>query len=455
MGTASTGGYEVVALFMGNESFEDRGYMQIQSPVAEASGFGGAIGSGLDVDGDGYEDLVFGLQTDSSEQLYGGAIFLYSGGDQVDASTVRVVVEGLEESDYFGNAIAGLDADGDGFDDVAVAAYGDGPAAGAVYLLPGSAEGLDELASVRLLSSRRDIGQSFGRSLAGAGDMNGDGYPELLVGAYKDDSYGTDAGAAFLFAGGPDGLVSESDSMLVPSDAAGGAYFGNAVALGDLTGDGIAEAIVGSHYAHAREGRVYVYQGCEDTDSDGVCVAVDCDDGDPAVGAPDGVWYLDADGDGYGHSDPFESCPGVPGVAEQGGDCNDTDGEIHPGAEEAPGDLVDQDCDGLELCYVDVDGDGTGGDQVEWTDVVDCSDHGHAAAGMDCDDTDATTHPDAWDACGDGHDADCDGTDPACLDESQAPLSEGCGCRSSPPGALALSLGLMLALRRQGYKPYP
>ena len=93
-------------------------------------------------------------------------------------------------------------------------------------------------------------------------------------------------------------------------------------------------------------------------------------------------------------------------------DCNDSDATIHPGAPEGVGDEVDQDCDGVEICYADGDRDGYTSGTVSSSDI-DCSGSGEApgASGReDCDDGDATIHPGAAEVCDDEQtDEDCDG----------------------------------------------
>jgi cysteine-rich repeat protein len=94
-------------------------------------------------------------------------------------------------------------------------------------------------------------------------------------------------------------------------------------------------------------------------------------------------------------------------------DCDDTNPSIHPAAVELPGDEIDQDCDGHELCFRDADGDGYRPDAVSTvlSADTDCSDPGEASAANpigDCDDTDAAVHPGATELCN-GRDDDCDG----------------------------------------------
>jgi len=109
-----------------------------------------------------------------------------------------------------------------------------------------------------------------------------------------------------------------------------------------------------------------------------------------------GAVGVDTDGDGYGI----------------GPDCDLVDDTIHPSAVEAPADGVDQNCDGIELCYVDEDMDGFGdGSTTTWTTDLTCSAPGLANNGDDCDDTDPTRNPTLAEIADDGVDQDCDGVD--------------------------------------------
>jgi hypothetical protein len=89
-----------------------------------------------------------------------------------------------------------------------------------------------------------------------------------------------------------------------------------------------------------------------------VANALDCDDSDPNQPA---IWYLDPDGDGWG-AEAVVGCD-LPEASLQGGDCDESDPAVHPGADELAGDGLDQDCDGLdapaeEPPALDSDGDG-------------------------------------------------------------------------------------------------
>lgn len=163
-------------------------------------------------------------------------------------------------------------------------------------------------------------------------------------------------------------------------------------------------------------------------DGPGVRDTSDCDDGNAAVN-PDAVervgndvdedcdggrlCFTDRDGDGVGTSTTFvsvafgSSCANAPGAFIDG-DCDDGDDRRFPGNPEIVGDDVDEDCDGVEVCFVDRDGDGVGGlDRAN--SVGGCLVPGFSRRAADCDDRDAHRFGGAVEIENDGIDEDCDG----------------------------------------------
>jgi hypothetical protein len=186
---------------------------------------------------------------------------------------------------------------------------------------------------------------------------------------------------------------------------------------------------------------------CSDSGEGSASDAEDCDDSDSATwpgAAPNDsavACMTDADSDGYGADDPAS------GVVA-GTDCDDGDAATSPDAEELVADEADEDCDGAELCYADLDDDGfRPGDSIVRSDDVSCRDGGEATRGDpdgDCDDGDASVYPGAAEVAGDGIDQDCDGSDQV------GGAQPGCAGGCDGGGGLAGLLGLLapFGLRR-------
>ena len=175
-----------------------------------------------------------------------------------------------------------------------------------------------------------------------------------------------------------------------------------------------------------------------DADGDGWPADEDCDDDDPAVN-PDaseicdgidndcdqrvdddaidaGSWYADDDADGYGTPNHSQrACTQPSGTVANDDDCDDTDGAISPEASELC-DGIDNDCDGSidqdavdsDTWYADSDGDGWGDAHNPSQACTQPASTTDASMALDCDDSDATIHPEAQESC-DGRDENCDG----------------------------------------------
>jgi hypothetical protein len=234
-----------------------------ESNLAGAS-FGFSVAPTGDVNGDGYSDVIVSAAFYTNGESFEGGAFLYLGGSEGPR------VAGWNESgSQFGArfgasvAVAG-DVNGDGYGDVVVGAplFDNGQTdEGAAFLYLGSGAGL---ASTPAWSGESDqAGASFGSSVAKAGDVNGDGYGDVIVGAPLYDNGEVDEGRALVYLGSATGLP-PGPAWTAESDQVGAQYGGSATSAGDVNGDGYGDVIVGAPLfdnGQTDEGRALVYLG--------------------------------------------------------------------------------------------------------------------------------------------------------------------------------------------------
>jgi FG-GAP repeat. len=227
--------------------------------------FGNSVASAGDVNGDGFSDVIVGAPEFDSPEANEGRVFVYHGSATGLSTTPSWTAESNQAGAQFGNSVASAgDVNGDGFSDVIVGAPEfDSPEAneGRVFVYHGSATGLST--SANWTAESNQAGAQFGNSVASAGDVNGDGFSDVIVGAYLFDNGQTDEGRAFVYHGSASGL-STTPNWTAESNQVN-AYFGVSVAsAGDVNGDGFSDVIVGARaFANGEtdEGAAFVYHG--------------------------------------------------------------------------------------------------------------------------------------------------------------------------------------------------
>lgn len=237
---------------------------QLEKNQASA-GFGYNVNSAGDVNGDGYGDVIVGAPTYDNGQTDEGAAFIYLGSAAGLNTVAATQLESNQASAELGvsTACAG-DVNGDGYSDVIVGApyYDNGQTdEGMVFVYHGSSIGLSTVATTTIESNQ--VNAQLGFSVASAGDVNGDGYSDVIVGAWLYDNGSTDEGAAFIYLGSTTG-ISNSVSVQMEINQVS-AYFGYSVAsAGDVNGDGLSDVIVGApNYDDVQtdEGGAFVFLG--------------------------------------------------------------------------------------------------------------------------------------------------------------------------------------------------
>ena len=173
-----------------------------------------------------------------------GRAYIYFGGSSMD-NIADVTLTGAAAGDQFGYSVSTAgDVNGDGYSDVIVGAMIMMPEElkqDRAYIYFGGSR-MNNIADIILTGAAAS--DRFGTSVSTAGDVNGDGYTDVIVGAYDNDAGGTDAGRAYIYFGGAS-MNNIADVIL--TGAAAGDFFGGSVSTaGDVNGDGYADVIVGA-----------------------------------------------------------------------------------------------------------------------------------------------------------------------------------------------------------------
>jgi len=252
---------------------------------AASDSFGYYSSSAGDVNGDGINDIIVAAFGKNNNQ---GAVYVIYGrsdlqnldlsSQDLDPQTTGFTITGRVPSSYFGNSVGGAgDVNGDGFDDIIIGAYFENGGTGAVYVIYGNI--VQNLKNIDLASETLQplktgftiTGASvdtLGYSVAGAGDIDQDGYADIICGGYNP---GGGAGRAYIIYGQPTAKQMNYDlgtTPLLPASTGftvtgeSGGHLGSSVSsAGDVNHDGYDDIIIGSDNKNSNKGAAYVIYG--------------------------------------------------------------------------------------------------------------------------------------------------------------------------------------------------
>lgn len=234
-------------------------------------GFAVAVGN---IDGDGYEDLLFSAPYHRVSSGTEGIVYLIRGNStQLNSMSVNdadvISFSGESSGDLAGYSLGIGDVNADGFDDILIGAIGNdegGTGAGAVYLVYGqsslTSRSLSDSSIVQFTG--KAAGDQTGRYTISLGDINGDAFDDVVLSGWYNDDTGNNSGAVYFIFGQSEPLSSLglSDSTITQfTGEAEQDYAGRTVAVGDANGDGKADVLVaatGNDEGGAEAGAVYL-----------------------------------------------------------------------------------------------------------------------------------------------------------------------------------------------------
>ncbi len=307
-------GFGLVNLF----SFSaDDGFIIQGDESRDNAGF--SVSSAGDINGDGFDDMIVGARWGDDGAFLSGEAYVVFGGaggfgkEVVTSGQARQVIDlaelsaaegfiiaGNGASDYAGYSVSSAgDINGDGFDDMIIGALnGDdgGANAGEAYVVFGKAGGFGtevitsgharQVIDLTSLSAAEGfilqgaaMDDQTGVSVSSAGDINGDGFDDMIVGARNNDGGGVDAGGAYVVFGKAGGFGTEvtaeghprqvvdlanliaGEGFIIQGEAAGDNAGQSVSSAGDVNSDGFDDLIIGADNSNANAGTAYVIYG--------------------------------------------------------------------------------------------------------------------------------------------------------------------------------------------------
>ncbi|TLU98818.1 FG-GAP-like repeat-containing protein [Dyadobacter luticola] len=229
--------------------------------------FGNSVSTAGDVNGDGYSDLMIGAPSFDNGQNIEGAAFLYTGSANGINSVKSVKLQTDQPNTGYGVVANAGDVNGDGYSDIMVGApfYNNGQVnEGAVFVYLGSSNGLTNAPSVILESNQASAQFGYNHTIATAGDINADGFSDIVVGSPLYSNGEAEEGAAFIYYGSASGITAANFSV-VQSNHTGENMGGSVASAGDVNGDGFGDIVLApgnlSANPQPNNASAYIYLG--------------------------------------------------------------------------------------------------------------------------------------------------------------------------------------------------
>ncbi|MBK8945356.1 MAG: FG-GAP repeat protein [Ignavibacteriae bacterium] len=238
-----------VYIYYGGESLNDAPNIILSNDI-EYDEFGFSISSIDDINNDGYDDICIGDPSYLSSQ---GRAYIYLGGEPFSSSP-SIILSGESNVDFFGNCVSKAgDVNSDGYADFIIGIHGFYNYKGKANIYLGSTS-INDISTISMQGS--GIQNVFGYSVSSLGDVNKDGFDDIIISARGYDS---NKGSAYIYFGGTD-VDNYADVICFGENSQD--YFGTIISkIGDINNDGYNDVFIGAPSFESDKGKGYLYFG--------------------------------------------------------------------------------------------------------------------------------------------------------------------------------------------------